>query len=162
MEAVKANAAARAAALLEAKVVKLLELLKGAVRDTVDRTEKKLVQTWEELQADMEEVWMTDWHIETAVIGHYPGQSDNTPVFDVWGSQWLVNVWHTRHQPRLKWRRWWWTAIPRRKYTIHWTFLWAGMASPFPIGCTSSMASTRSGLGCFLCKGMFWGFCVRS
>ena len=37
-------------------MVKLLELLKGVVRDTVDRTEKKLVQTWEELQADMEEV----------------------------------------------------------------------------------------------------------
>lgn len=56
VEAVKANAAARASALLEAKVVKLLELLKGVVRDTVDRTEKKLVQTWEELQADKEEV----------------------------------------------------------------------------------------------------------
>lgn len=56
MEAVKSNAAARTSALLEAKVVKLLELLKGVVRDTVDRTEKKLVQTWEELQADKEEV----------------------------------------------------------------------------------------------------------
>lgn len=42
-------------------MVKLLDLLKGAVRDTVDRTEKKLVQTWEELQADMEEVCSVAW-----------------------------------------------------------------------------------------------------
>ncbi len=38
--------------------MKLVELLRQVHKDSMDRTEKKLAQSWEELQADMEEVCM--------------------------------------------------------------------------------------------------------
>lgn len=54
-DAVRSNAAAREAALLEAKVVKVLELLGAVLADTISRTEKKQAQTYEEMLVEQEE-----------------------------------------------------------------------------------------------------------
>lgn len=55
LDAVRGNPNAREAALLEARVMKVLELLPGVLRETIARTEKRQAQTYEELLAEQEE-----------------------------------------------------------------------------------------------------------